>query len=543
MYEYSGKISKSFIGEALDALAEYRSGKQAVVERVKDDIIKYRQEYSQIYNEKDNTTVPKTGFILSAVENKQADFTDNFPMPNLLAREPQDEELAKTLSQIVPTVLEMCDFKRTYKEHSRQKIKKGTGIYGVFYSGSKKEIEICELDFMSVYVDMNVRDIQKSRFLFIVDHMPNDELKKMYPEAKELFTDDAQKETYTSVQRSKKMTGRSEIIDCYYKKDGKLQLMKISGGQVIEATEDILGYEDGLYRHGKFPVIFDTMYPDDDSPFGFGIIDVAKNPQMYIDKLDSVILKNSFLAGSPKTLIKASSGMNVDDFLDMKKEAIKVDTLDENTYRTVSVGALPEQILRHRNSKITELKEVVGNRDFQQGGTSGGVTSGSAIQILQEAGDKLSRSQIDDTYDAYKELIYMCIELMREFYDEEKVYRITNELGGKEYKIFSGKMLSGEEKELDCLGFEIGTKHRRVEFDISIVPQRQNAYKREMNNQTIVQLWQLGMFSGENIDLAITALKAMNFDGRDGIIESLNGIKEEQREAAQMMQGQAIQVM
>lgn len=309
--------------------------------------------------------------------------------------------------------------------------------------------------------------------------------------------------------------------------------MKLCKGNVIEATEDMPGYEDGLYKHGMFPVVFDPMYPDDDSPFGFGIIDVAKNPQMYIDKLDGVILKNSFLAGSPKTLIKKSSGMNINDFLDMKKEAIEVNTLDENTYRTVNVGALPEQILKHRNSKITELKEVCGNRDFQQGGTTGGVTSGSAIQILQEAGDKLSRSQIDDTFDRYKDVIYMCIELMREFYDEEKVYRITNELGQKEYAVFSGDMLSGEAKEYDCLGFETGTKYRRIEFDISIVPQRQNSYKREANNQTIVQLWEMGIFSGNNIDLAITALKAMNFDGRDGIISSLNEIKEAQNAAMQ----------
>ena len=127
----------------------------------------------------------------------------------------------------------------------------------------------------------------------------------------------------------------------------------------------------------------------------------------------------------------------------------------------------------------------------------------------------------------------MCNELMREFYDEEKVYRITNELGQKEYAVFSGDMLSGKAKEYDSLGFETGTKYRRIDFDISIVPQRQNSYKREANNQTIVQLWEMGIFSGQNIDLAITALKAMNFDGRDGIISSLNEIKEAQKAAMQ----------
>lgn len=532
MYEYKGSIKKEFISKALDALRTYKSDKQATVDRVKDDISIYKQEYSQLYDAKNNSTVPKTGFILSAVENKQADFTDNFPLANLLAREPSDEETAKTLSKIIPTILDICSFKKVYKRHSRQKIKKGTGIYGVFYNQGKEEIDICELDFMSVYVDMNVQDIQDSAFLFIVEYLDNDLLKSLYPHAHELFSGDVSAEGYT--KKSKSLHGKSEIIDCYYKKsDGTLHLMKLCGGEVIEATEDLKGYEKGLYRHGRYPVVFDPMYPDDDSPFGFGIIDVAKNPQMYIDRLDGAILKNCFLAGTPKKMVKKGAGINIDDFLDSSKEVIEVANLDENTYRNIETSSLPTSIISHRNSKITELKECVGNRDFQQGGTSNGVTSGSAITALQEAGDKLSRSQIDDTYDAYKEMITMCIDLMREFYDTEKVYRITNDMGQREYAVFSGKMLTGTEPIRDSLGFEIGTKPRKVEFDISIVPQRQNVYKRETNNQTVTQLFQMGLFNGQNTDAAIMVLKAMNFDGRDGLIQSLTEYKQAQEDAAQ----------
>ncbi len=525
-YQYKGKINDGFIQRALSRLSDYRGAKENTVARVKDNISIYRQEYSMLYDEKNNSTVPKTGFILSAVENKQADFTDNFPVPNILPREPGDEMSARTLSKIMPTVLDICNFKKTYKEHSRQKIKKGTGIYGVFWDGRKKEIEICELDFMQVYVDMNIKDIQESQFLFIVDRIDNSLLKKLYPHAEELFWGDESEEGYSKEASSKIKYDKSEIIDCYYKKDdGTLHLMKLCKGSVIAATEDELGYEQGLYRHGKYPVIFDPMYPDDDSPFGFGIIDVAKNPQMYIDRLDGAILKNCMLAGSPKTLIKKGRGMSAEDFADSTKEIIEVENLDENTFRKVEVGSLPAQVMNHRANKITELKEIIGNRDFQQGGTSNGVTAASAIQVLQEAGDKLSRSQIDDTYDAYRELVIMCIELMREFYDEERIYRITNDFGEDEYTTFSGDMLYSTEPIRDALGFETGRRFKKIEFDISVVPQRQNAYKRETNNQTIIQLWQMGLLSGENIEGALMTLKAMNFDGRDSLIKSLGEMK------------------
>lgn len=540
MYEYQGSVKEEFISKALEMLKVYKGQKEETVQRVKDNIRIYKQEYSAIFDKKKNKTIPKTGFILSAVENKQADFSDNFPSPNFLAREAADEETAKTLSKVVPAVLDICGFKKEYKKHTRQKIKKGTGIYGVFYNQGREEIEVCELDFMSVYVDMNVQDIQESRFLFIVKYIPNTLLMNLYPKARELFSGDASGDGYSSGKETKMFYDRSEIVDCYYKKDGKLHLMKLCNGDVIEASEDIEDMKDGLYADGKYPVVFDPMYPDDDSPFGFGTIDIIKNPQEYIDRLDGAILKNCFLAGTPKKLVRKGDGINIEDLLDAEKEIIEVADLNETTFRNFGVDALPTQVINHRNAKITELKEVAGNRDFQQGGTANGVTSGSAITALQEAGDKLSRSQIDDTYDAYREMIEMVISRMREFYTKKKVYRITNDMGESEYIEFSGMDLRRMEPERDAMGFESGTRQKDIEFDISIVPQRQNVYKRETNNQTVTELYRLGFFNPDNIEVALMALKAMNFDGRDSIIKSLTEMKQK-RQDLQMLQGGALQ--
>ena len=548
MYEYEGSVKKEFISEALKMLDVYMSQKEEVVERVKDNISIYRQEYATMHDKKKNKTVPKTGFILSAVENKQADFVDNYPAPNFLAREPEDEETAKKLSQVVPAVLELCDFRKTYKKHVRQKIKKGTGIYGVFYNDSREEIEICELDFMSVYCDMNVSDVQESRFLFIVKYIPNHILCELYPKARELFTGDSQEDGYSGGKETKTHYERSKIIDCYYKKNGKLHLMKFCGDSVIEASEDIADMQNGVYADGEFPVVFDVMYPDDDGPFGFGTIDIIKNPQEYIDRLDGVILKNCFMSGNPKKAVKMGAGVNINDLLDAEKEVIEVKSLDENTFKDIGADPLPAHVANHRAAKITELKEVAGNRDFQQGGTSNGVTSGTALTVLQEAGDKLSRSQIDDSYDAYKGMIKMTISRMREFYTEEKVYRITNEMGENEHIKFSGSELMRIAPEKDAMGFESRTKEKDIEFDISVVPQRQNVYKRETNNQTVTQLYQLGFFNPENAEMALMALKAMNFDGRDSIMASITEAKQvrdtamaqaraEQMRLAQMQNG------
>ena len=97
--------------------------------------------------------------------------------------------------------------------------------------------------------------------------------------------------------------------------------------------------------------------------------------------------------------------------------------------------------LSYRNSRIEELKEISGNRDMTQGGTAGGVTAASAIAALQEAGSKLSRDMLKSAYRAFARECYLIIDLMRQFYDEERVFRVIGPAGGREFVPFSGAAL------------------------------------------------------------------------------------------------------
>jgi hypothetical protein len=202
--------------------------------------------------------------------------------------------------------------------------------------------------------------------------------------------------------------------------------------------------------------------------------------------------------------------------------------------KQIQVQSLPVFVREHRENKIGELKEISGNRDWQTGGTAQGVTAASAIEALQSTGQKLSRANIDDTYDSYKEIIYMIVELVRQFFDSEETYRITDETGRKDFITFSNAEMYTE--ETDVLGFKTGNR-KRAEFDISIVVQKENPFTRETNNQTIQSLWQSGYFNPQNMEAAVMALQCMNFDSRDKLIELMQD-KMEQAQQEQMQQEQ-----
>ena len=365
--------------------------------------------------------------------------------------------------------------------------------------------------------------------MFVTNMVDNAQLRQEYPAYAPLFSGDAQLRSYSG---SHTVKDRSEVVDCYYKKKEKgrqvLHLMKLVDGHVIDATEDREGFENGLYQHGLYPVVFDVLYPEEDSPFGFGIIDVIKNPQIYVDKLDGIISKNAMVAGKIRYMVKDNGGINEHEMMDYSKDIIHVaGSVDESNVRQFQAAALDSFIITHRQNKIVELKEIVGNRDFQQGGTNGGVTAASAISMLQQAGEKLSRSMIDDSYDAYRKLVLMMIELIREFYTKERVYRITNEVGQTDFRAFSGEMLYRPDFS-DSLGFDMSTGRQKVEFDISVVPQRQNPFTKEINNQTILSLWQNGLFQRENLDTAMIVLQALQFDGKDKILSELVQLKNQE---------------
>lgn len=523
---YSGKIKPEFLEKALERFSEYKAQKENLAQRMREDNLWYAQRYAGFINRKNGNPEPSTGFVFSAIENKYADAIDNFPVPNVLERTEADADAARIISKILPVQLARSNFKEAYKKNWRAKLKHGTGAYGVFYEPKTGEILIKAIDLFNLYVDMNIDDIQESQFLFITNAIDNDVLCHMYPEFSELFSGDCDVQTGDG---NVKIKDRTKICDCYYKKvietdDGKIlsavHMMKLCDGKIIAATEDMEGMEHGLYRHGMYPVVLDVLYPEERGPFGFGVVDTIKNPQSYIDKIDSLIIKNAMISGKQRFIIRDNGGINEKEFADYNNDIIhSAGGVDDDSVRPFQAQALPNFIMEHRTKKIEELKEIAGNRDFQQGGTAGGVTSGTAISILQETGEKLSRAMIDASFDAYTKVVYLVIELMREFFSDERVYRITGEHGEREFAEFDNSILYNEKKD----AFGVVYDSEPVLFDIEIVPQKQNPYTREAANNLLLSLWQAGVFADANSGASVALLDCMNFEGKEKLMRHIEG--------------------
>lgn len=523
-YRYEGAVSDTLKSEALAAFRKYEGDKHSLVERIRDNERFYRDFYDRRTENLKKKMDCSTPLLFSAIENACATSSENYPSPNIIERDPDGTKTAETLSKLIECELDHIGFKKIYKNNTRNKLKYGTAIYGVFYNDISGDIDIKSIDILDVYTDMHLRDVQDSDFLFISQAVDNDILKRAYPHCAELFTGHASVETITE---SCTLNNRSVVLDCYYRKnDGTLHMMKLCKDTVIFATEDVVGYEKGLYDHGLYPVVFDVLYPCEHSPFGFGMIDIGKGTQIQIDKMDGAITENIIKSSQVRYFSKKNGGIDEKEFSNYEKDIVHYDG-DSAFVFPISTTGVNANYMTYREYKKDELKELVANRDFQQGDASGGVVSGTAINLLQQSGEKRARSMMDDSYEAYRMIIVMAIELIRQFYKDERVIRSTDEYGRKNFIKFSNELLS-KKKYNSYDGFT----YEPLLFDIDVVAQKENPFTREAQNNIMLALWQQGLFNPQMNQVAQIVLKNMNFDGKDKILSDLQGMLENNQQPA-----------
>lgn len=543
-------IGKEAVQKATQTLQRYKSGKANLENRIIENEKWYKLRHWDCLKGgggKDQVE-PTSGWLFNCIANKHADAMDNFPSPNVLPREEGDKAEAEMLTSILPVILDQNDFEKTYDEVWTYKLKSGTGVYGVFWDSSKLnglgDIAIRKIDLLNLFWEPGVTDIQKSRNLFCVELCDNDTLTARYPqllnEGLGTSTLNIAKYVYDdSVDTSEK----SAVVDWYYKKmnsQGKqiLHYCKYVNDVVLFATENDPEYaERGFYDHGRYPFEFDPLFSVEGTPAGFGYIDIGKSAQEYIDRGNKAILKNLLANAAPRCFIRSDGGVNEEEYADMTKDLVHVDgNLGQDSILPIQGKALSDIYVTVINNKIDELKETTGNRDVNAGGSASGVTAASAIAALQESGSKLSRQDCKAAYRVYRQIILLCIELIRQFYDMPRCFRIMGQNGAAQFVQYSNENIQPQAQGM-IGGTDFGI--RVPLFDIEVTAEKQSPYSKMSQNELALQFYQAGFFNPQLSDQALACLDMMDFPRKESIMQKIaqNGTLYQQ---LMMLQQQAL---
>lgn len=532
------RIGEREVAKALEILQKYKEGKANLEKRIIENEQWFKmRHWEQIRKQKSGEPPqpePASAWLFNSISNKHADAMDNFPEASILPREEGDQAEAEMLTSIVPCILERNNFEQTYNDCWWYKLKTGTSCYGVFWNTALEnglgDIDIKQIDILNLFWEPGIKDIQQSPNVFHVELVDNEILKEEYPELVDKLGNEPSIEVGQYIHDDTIDTSnKSAVIDWYYKKRYKtvtgiktvLHYCKFCNGVVLYATENDPEYQErGWYDHGEYPFVLDVLFPEEGSAAGFGYIDIAKDCQMYIDKLNQIIIKHAFLAGNPRWFASDSLNINKKQFMDEKEPFIDVaGNIDDSKLKQWVINPLDSQIIQHLRDKIDELKETSQNRDFSQGSTQSGVTAASAIAALQEAGNKGSRDMIKASYRTFSRIIYLCIELIRQFYSEPRSFRIMGEHGAVKYIRYKNDNLRPQPQG-DMLGIDLGM--RKPIFDIKVRAHKASPFSRVAQNELAKELYSASFFSPQMADQALMALDMMDFEGKDILAKKIS---------------------
>ena len=525
------RIGTEEVCRAADILRRYHAGKRQLEQRIIDNEQFWKLRHWQQMEKTGQggnpaDPQPTSGWLVNCILSKHADAMDCYPEPTVLPREPGDREEAGKLTRILPVILKKNGFKRTYSSAWWYKLKSGCAVYGVFWDAGKLnglgDISIRRMDLLNLFWEPGVTDIQDSPHFFSTELQDREALEERYPQAKGKADRGGWTLSRYLYDDAVDTSGKVLVVDWYYhtRENGRrvLQYCKFVGDTVLYATENDPDMRNrGWYDHGRYPFIFDVLFPEEGTPTGYGYVDLCKSPQKQIDLMNQAILKNTLASATPRFFVRSDGAVNENEYADWTRPFVHTNgNLGSDSIAPIQTAGLDSVYVAILQSKIAEMKETAGNRDVANGGTAGGVTAATAIAALQEAGGKLSRNMIDDGYEAFSDVVTLCIELIRQFYSLPRQFRLLGVMGQEEFVSYDSRGLQPQ-----AVDDGVVSGYRVPEFDLEVSAQDENPYKTMEYNQLALQLFQMGFFRADMADQALRCLELMDFKNKDRLMSSI----------------------
>ena len=545
------KIGAEEVRKASEILRKYKEGKARLEQKIiaNEEFWKLRQ-WNYMNDGKDNFK-PATAWLWSCIQSRYSDAMDSYPTCNFLPRQEDEKPEAQKLSAIVPIILAQNKYEDVYSDVVWYSLKHGGNVQGVFWDGSKHnglgDISIKKIDFINFFWESGITDIQESQNIFNTELVSNAILEQRYPQcvgklggkknvtlAKYLYDDNVD------------TSDKSVVVDWYYKgySGGKkvLHYVKYVNDIVLYATEnEIAGQEKvtvdpetgipitvplskplaqrGLYDHGLYPFVTMALYPVEGSICGYGLTDIGRDTQIQIDLLNKAITDNAIESATPRYFIRDDGSINVEEYENKNKRLVHVEgQIGEENIRPIDTKGLDGMVVNILQQKIDELKFVTSNQDVNNGSTPNGVTTASGIAALQETAGKNARSSNKGFHRQFSDISNMIVELIRQFYDVPRTFRINPDGMKEQFVQYDNKGLVAQPQA--TMGADMGL--RIPEFDIDIVPERANPYKKMEINDLALSFYNAGFFNPQMSDQALACLSMMDFNKKEDVMKKIS---------------------
>lgn len=544
------KIGEAEVRKASQILQKYKEGKARLEQKIvaNEEYWKLRQ-WGTVEKTK-NEDVPATAWLFNCIQGRHADAMDSYPTCNFLPRQQDDTAEATMLSSIVPVIMEQNRYEDVYSAITWYALKHGGNAQGVFWDGSAHnglgDIKIKKIDFINLFWQPGITDIQESQNVFNTELVDNNILEQRYPQTKGKLggkTVNLSKYLYDDTVDT---SDKSVVVDWYYHTyyNGKktLQYVKYVNNIVLYATENETQVPEqstidrqtglpiivktgesiavrGLYDHALYPFVTMSLYPIEGSICGYGLTDIAKDTQLQIDLLNKAIVDNAREGATARYFVRNDGTVNLEEYNNPENKFVHVEgNLGDENIRPIEHKHLDGIYFNVLKQKIDEIKYITANQDVNNGAAPSGVTAASGIAALQETAGKNARDTNKNFHRAYRDVCYQVIELIRQFYDVPRTFRINPDGADESFVVYSNKGLKPQPQSIG--GADMGL--RLPEFDIEVTSEKANPYKKMEMNELALSFYNAGFFNPQMTTPALACLDMMDFNKKEDVMRKIS---------------------
>lgn len=544
------KITDKEVLGAINILRKYKAGKARLEQKIVTNEQWWKLRQWQYIDNGEKEYSPATAWLWKMIQSRYSDIMDSYPTCNMKARQQDDKDEAKMLSDIVPVILEQNRYEETYSDVAWYGLKQGGWVQAVLWDKSKHnglgDIAVKKIDLLNIFWEPGVQNIQDSENVFTVELVSNKKLVQMYPQTEGHLNGDNITVSKYVYDDNIDTTDKSVVVDWYYHTyyEGKkvLQYCKFVGDIVLYATENDTKQptrqeidpdtglpviipvgqpmsKRGLYDHALYPFVFQDLYPIEGSLCGYGLTDIGRDTQMQIDVLNKAVTDNAVVTATQRYFTKDDGSINEEEFCNIKNRLVHVQgNLGDDYLRPIDDKGLNANCIAELQNKIEELKFITSNQDVANGSAPSGITAASAIAALQETAGKDSRSTNQAFHRAFREVCYMIVELIRQFYDVPRTFRIVPDAMGEQFVNFSNAGMVPQPQTL-ADGTDMGL--RLPEFDIEVTSEKASPYKKMEQNEMALNFYNQGFFNPQMADQALACLEMMDFSHKEDVMAKI----------------------
>lgn len=532
--------------------------------------------------------------IFRAIQSDVPILTDGRPLPQFIPAEPQDIELAKILNDVLEADWQSGNWLYQLTEIIYDAHFYGCGFGCVKYDPEAKDgfgaITFGSDDPFSMYPEPDALDINlKCNYFVHSEPMAVDKIKRMYPDkAKFIKPDllDLTKQDRTNWNERTKYqspTDNRSIVEGqsydlknkdqalvitlyihdqeYIEKEDKtidpdtgaedfqyIQQLKYPKGRKIVTVGGVLCEDSELeYDDRKFPYIRLVNYILPREFWGISEVEQLESPQKTFNKLVSFALDVLTLMGNPIWVVSTDSGIDTDNLVN--RPGLIVEKNPNSEVRREEGVQLQPYVLQMIDRMKQYFDDISGSNDVSRGIRPEGITSGDAIQALQEAGQTRLRQKTRNIDAFLQQFGQMYVSRVFQYYDVPRVFRITGDDGSQKYFKFhvehrpehdaiSGMPTGETEKVAKIRGYDMQNQAYdmeereyiiRAEFDVKVQAGSSLPFEKSRIEQQTYALFDRGIIDPEEV------LKNLKYPNAEAVL----GRMQQKADAAAAAQAQS----